>query len=569
MEFTQWILFILLVQVIHGAGTWKLYTLAGRKAWEAFVPVYNGIILMQIIQRPRWWVILLFIPIINLLMIPVVWVETLRSFGYNTLKDTWLVLLTLGFYIYVKNYSGSGAYIPSRELNPKSASGEWVSSIVFAIVAATLVHTYFIQPYVIPTGSLERTLRIGDLLFVSKFHYGARLPMTAVAAPMVHDTLPVLGVRSYLKKPQIPYLRLPGFQNVSRNDLVVFSWPADTVRQFFRAESRVDKPIDKKSNYVKRCVGVPGDSLQVIDGFVYINGKQLVLSDRAKPMYDYTVYAQKGVSTRWLQEVGANDFIRTYVIQGAGSQQLNLLQPYVYRAENQNGQLVLFTPAEGLPLDVVRKAGISQIREISARDRSVALTDEMVNRLSGISGVDSVVKLIEPAGVPGINIFPQDNRYTWNYDNLGPIYIPAKGDKVALTPKTFPLYRKIIRDYEGHSANVSGNQVFIDDKPTTEFTFTQNYYWMMGDNRDHSEDSRAWGYVPENHIVGKPVFIWMSFDNFNEGITNWKPRWDRVFTTVSGSGEPNSYFRHFLLALAAYFIGDYFWKRRKKKQTKG
>lgn len=567
MEFTQWILFIVLVQLIHGAGTWKLYIRAGRKAWEAFIPIYNGIVLMQIIQRPRWWVILLFIPIINLLMIPVVWVETLRSFGYNTLKDTWLALLTLGFYIYIKNYSGSGSYISERDLNPKSASGEWVSSIVFAIVAATLVHTYFIQPYVIPTGSLERTLRIGDLLFVSKFHYGARVPMTPVAAPMVHDTLPVLGVRSYLKKPQIPYLRLPGFQKVSRNDLVVFSWPADTVRQFFRAESRVDKPIDKKSNYVKRCVGVPGDSLQVIDGYVYINGKQLVLPDRAKPMYDYTVYAQKGVSTRWLQEVGANDFIRTYVIQGAGPQQLNLLQPYVYRAENQNGQLVLFTPAEGLPLEIVRKAGISQIREISTRDRSVALTDEMVNRLSSISGVDSIVKLIEPAGVPGMNIFPQDSRYPWNYDNLGAIYIPAKGDRVALTPETFPLYRKIIRDYEGHSAYVSGNEVLIDGKPASEFTFTQNYYWMMGDNRDHSEDSRAWGYVPEDHIVGKPVFIWMSFDNFNEGILNWKPRWDRVFTTVSGSGAPNSYFRHFLLLLAAYFIGDYFWRKRKKKQS--
>ena len=567
MDFNQWIFFILLIQIIHGAGTWKLYAKAGRKAWEAFIPVYNGIVLMQIIQRPRWWVILLFIPIINLLMFPVVWVETIRSFGHNKLKDTWLVLLTLGGYIYYVNYVLGGTYIESRELNPKSASGEWVSSIVFAIVAATLVHTYFIQPYVIPTGSLERTLRIGDLLFVSKFHYGARVPMTPLAAPMVHDTLPVLGVRSYLKKPQIPYLRLPGFQSVKRNDLVVFSWPADTVRQFFRAESGVDKPIDKKSNYVKRCVGVPGDSLSVRDGFVFINGKQLELPDRAKPMYDYTVYAQKGVSTRWLQEIGANDFVRTYVIQGVGSQQLSLLQPYVYRAETQNGQVVVFTPAQGLPLDVVRKAGISQIREISSLERSVALTDEMVEKLKGFSGVDSVVKLIEPAGVPGFNIFPQDLKYPWNYDNFGPIFIPGIGDRVTLNKKTYPLYRKVIRDYEGHDIRLSGETVLIDGEPVSEFTFTQDYYWMMGDNRDHSEDSRAWGYVPANHIVGKPVFIWMSFDNFNEGMVNWKPRWDRVFTTVSGTGEPNSYFRHFLVALIAYFAIEFFWKRRKKKQN--
>lgn len=566
MDYTQWLLFILAVQLIHFAGTWKLYEKAGRKAWEAAVPVYNALVLMQIIRRPRWWVLLLFIPIINLLMFPVVWVETIRSFGRNKLSDTWLVLLTLGFYIYYVNYALEVEYIKDRDLHPKSASGEWVSSIVFAVVAATLVHTYFIQPYVIPTGSLERTLRVGDLLFVSKFHYGARVPMTTVAAPMVHDTLPVFHVRSYLKKPQLPYMRLPGFEAVTRNDLVVFSWPADTVRQFFRAESRVDKPIDKKSNYVKRCVGVPGDSLQVIDGYVYINGEQLQLPDRAKPMYDYTVYAQKGVSTRWFQEVGANDFLRTYVIQGASQQQVNLLQPYVYRAESQNGQIALLTPAEGIPLEVVRQAGISQIREVSARERIVALTDEMVEKLRGVSGVDSIVQLIEPAGEAGVNIFPQDPRYPWNYDNLGPIYIPRKGDRVALTPETFPLYRKIIRDYEGHTARVSGTQVLVDGQPADQYTFSQDYYWMMGDNRDHSEDSRAWGYVPANHIVGKPVFIWMSFDNFNQGIAHWKPRWDRIFTTVGGSGEPRSYFRHFLVALAAYLVIDYVVRRRRKKQ---
>ncbi len=567
MDYTQWLLFILAVQLVHFAGTWKLYVKAGRKAWEAAVPIYNAMVLMQIIRRPRWWVLLLFIPIINLLMFPVVWVETIRSFGRNKLSDTWLVLLTLGFYIYYVNYTLDVQYMENRDLHPKSASGEWVSSIVFAVVAATLVHTYFIQPYVIPTGSLERTLRVGDLLFVSKFHYGARVPMTTMAAPMVHDTLPVLHTRSYLKKPQLPYMRLPGFQQVQRNDLVVFSWPADTVRQFFRAESRVDKPIDKKSNYVKRCVGVPGDSLQVIDGYVYINGKQLQLPDRARPMYDYTVFAQKGVSTRWLQDVGANEFVRTYVIQGASTQQLGLLQPYIYRAEPANGQVAVLTPSEGLPLEVVRQAGITQIREVPTRERQVALTDEMVAKLGAVSGVDSIVKIIEPAGMPGVNIFPQDPaRYPWNYDNIGPIYIPAKGDRVALTPATLPLYKKIIRDYEGHTVRVSGSQVLVDGQPADQYTFAQNYYWMMGDNRDHSEDSRAWGYVPANHIVGKPVFIWMSFDNFNQGMANWKPRWDRIFTTVGGSGEPRSYFRHFLVALAAYLVIDYIIRRRRKKQ---
>src|SRR5690554_3477878 len=189
MNGTQWIIFILIIQVIHFFGTWKLYVKAGRKAWEAAIPVYNAIVLMQIINRPKWWVILLFIPIINLLMFPVIWVETLRSFGKNSTLDTWLVILTLGLYIYYINYFAEVTYIKDRDLHPRTALGEWVSSIVFAIVAATLVHTYLIQPFVIPTSSLEKTLLVGDFLFVSKFHYGARIPMTTIAAPMVHDTL--------------------------------------------------------------------------------------------------------------------------------------------------------------------------------------------------------------------------------------------------------------------------------------------------------------------------------------------------------------------------------------------
>ncbi|MFZ9030489.1 MAG: signal peptidase I [Robiginitalea sp.] len=568
MNYTQWLLFILLVQVIHFLGTWKLYIKAGRKAWEAAVPIYNAVVLMKIIRRPAWWVLLLFIPIINLLMFPVVWVETLRSFGRKSLLETWLVILTLGFYTYYVNYALEVTYESDRDLHPATAAGEWVSSIVFAVVAATLVHTYFIQPYVIPTGSLERTLRIGDLLFVSKFHYGARVPMTTVAAPMVHDTLPVLGIRSYFKKPQLPYLRLPGFQKVSRNDLVVFSWPADTVRQFFRAEAGVDKPIDKKSNYVKRCVGVPGDSLQVRDGYVYINGDKLELPGRAKPMWDYGVYGQKGVSSRLLTEAGVDDFTRTYVTPPLTRAQFEILSGPNLRGANSrpDGQMEIMTDASGLSIETIRQAGITSIKEVTPRQRIATLTDEMVTSLGNRSSIDSVVRLLEPAGEPGYNIFPQDPRYPWNYDQLGPIYIPAKGDKVALTVETLPLYRKIIRDYEGNAVSVSGNRVLINGTAQDTYTFRQDYYWMMGDNRDHSEDSRAWGYVPADHIVGKPVFIWMSFDNFNQGMANWRPRWDRIFTTVGGDGEPRSYFRHFLMVLAAYFVFDFVRKRRKKKK---
>jgi signal peptidase I len=564
MNGTNWIIFILIIQVIHFIGTWKLYIKAGRKPWEAAIPIYNAIVLMQIIRRPKWWVILLFIPIINLLMFPVIWVETIRSFGRNSLSETWLVILTLGFYIYYVNYALDVNYIEDRSLHPKSGSGEWVSSIVFAVVAATLVHTYFIQPYVIPTGSLERTLRIGDLLFVSKFHFGARTPMTTIAAPMVHDTIPGLGIRSYLKKPQLPYFRLPGFEKVNKNDIVVFSWPADTVRVFFKKEEGVKKPIDKKSNYVKRCVGTPGDSLSVIDGVVYINGNKLKLSDRAKPQYDYNVYSQKGVSSKLLISLGIDEFTRKYLSAPLNQNQFNALNQYlVAGGQNAKGEIELITDANGIPPKVIRQAGLS-LREETGRQRTVTLTDEMLTALSKNPDIDSVVKIVEPKGIKGYNIFPQDPNYPWNNDNFGPIYIPQKGATIALTPKTLPLYKKIIRDYEGNTVGSSGNEISINGEITDSYTFKQDYYWMMGDNRDHSEDSRTWGYVPADHIVGKPIFIWLSFDNFNKGITHWKPRWDRIFTTVGGDGEPRSYFKHFLILLASWFIFDYFWKRKKK-----
>ena len=579
MNGTQWILFILVVQVIHFLGTWKLYVKAGRKAWEAAIPVYNGIVLMQIINRPKWWVLLLFIPIINLLMFPVVWVETARSFGKNTLIDTWLAILSLGFYNYYLNYVAEVDYIEDRSLKPRTGLGEWVSSIVFAVVAATFVHTYFIQPYVIPTGSLERTLRVGDFLFVSKFHFGARVPMTAIAAPMVHDTIPIIKSPSYIadveletyktswkNKLRLPYMRLPGFETPKKNDIVVFSWPADTVKQFFVKAKGVKKPIDKKSNYVKRCVGAPGDSLAIIDGFVYINGEKLKLSDRAKVMNNHIIYAQKGVSSKLLDEVDATDYTRKYIPASLTQNQLQLLQQNGFQvaAGNDNKPFIL-TDKKGISSEVIRQLRLS-LKEETPRQRLANMTDDMVDALKKNKSIDSIVMEVVPKGESGYNVFPQSPYYKWNRDNFGPIYIPEAGKTVEINAKTIPFYKKIIRDYEKNDVKITGASVYINGKEANSYTFKQDYYWMMGDNRDHSEDSRAWGYVAEDHIVGKPVFVWMSFDNFDDGIANWKVRWDRVFTTVGGSGEPKSYFKYFLILLAGWFVFDFFRKRKKKSK---
>ena len=517
MTLYLWFVFFLAVQVIHFLGTWKLYESAGRKRWEAAIPVYNAIVLMKIIGRPTWWTLLLFIPIINLIMFPVIWVETIRSFGKKTFLDTVLVIGTFGFYIFYLNYTQTLNYEADRNLSPDHKAADTISSLLFAVIVATIVHTYLIQPYTIPTSSLEKSLLVGDFLFVSKMNYGARVPMTTVAMPMVHDTIPLTKRKSYLTWPQLPYFRLPGIQTISRTDIVVFNWPADTVFKFRdRSGLRVDKPIDKKSNYVKRCVGVPGDSLSIKNGLVYINGKELVLGDRAKPQFSYNVV---------LDGKTPIDF------------------EYLFK-----------------DMDVTDGAGF--INESRDTLFVSALTAAGAERLKNVPGITAVNRIISKNAEDGI--FPHIGK--WNRDNFGPIYIPQQGKTVALNLETLPFYKTIITDYEKKDLIVNGNEIRIDGKVATTYTFDQNYYWMMGDNRHNSEDSRYWGYVPENHIVGKPIFIWMSIDGINGPKSNWKVRWDRVFTTVSGEGQPQSYFKFFLIALVAFFVGEYFWKKRKAKK---
>lgn len=566
MTTTEWILFFFALQGVHFLGTWKLYKAAGFQAWQAAVPIYNAFILMKIIKRPAWWVILLFIPTINLILFGVIWVETLRSFGKNSAKDTALVLLTFGLYIYTVNYSANPEHQPDRSLRPKTGFGETVSSILFAVVAATLVHNYFIQPYIIPTGSLEKSLLIGDFLFVSKFHYGARAPMTAVSVPMVHDTVPGLKIRSYLKKPQFPYLRLPGLQKINRNEIVVFSWPADTVRQFFVREKRVDKPIDKKSNYVKRCVGIPGDTLEIIDGFVHTNGSKNQLPDRARVQYTHYAYAQKGVSSRKLLAKGFSDFNRTYKIDNITESSYQQIIPYIIgRMGNTVEDFRVITTAKGLPTDVIRKTGL-RVSEILELKKEMTLTLDEATAMRKVPEIDSVVRRFSKKNVPNEAFFPNKIPFDWNEDNFGPLVIPKKGMTVNLNKENLPLYKKIIAEYEANDLETSPSEIRINGIPTDQYTFKKDYYWMMGDNRHKSEDSRFWGFVPDDHIVGKPIFIWFSIKGINDGIKNWSIRWDRVFTTVGGSGERTSYFPYFVGFLVVW-QGVVFYRRRKKNKT--
>ena len=565
MTLLQWTLSFFILQIVHFLGTWKLYKIAGFHSWQALIPVYNAYLLMKIIGRPTWWVILLFIPTINLIMFIVIWVEILRSFGWNSLKNNALVIITLGLYVYTLNYSKNHKYIPNRSLQQRTNFGETLGSILFAIVAATIVHNYVIQPYIIPTGSLEKSLLIGDFLFVSKFHYGARVPMTAVSFPMVHDTIPILKIRSYLKKPQFPYLRLPGIKKIKRNEIVVFSWPADTVRQFFVKEKRVDKPTDKKSNYVKRCVAVPGDTLEIIDGLVFTNGSKNVLPERAKVQYIHYAYSQKGVSSRKLGAEGYSDYTRLYKIENITEQSYKQILPYIIgRKGNTREDFKVITESKGLPSKVIYKTGL-KVSEILELKKEITLTLEEAETLRKLPGIDSVVRRINKINVPNEAFFPNKIPFDWNEDNFGPIVIPKKGMTVELNRKNLSLFKKIIGEYEDNVLELTPSGVKINGISSLKYTFKKDYYWMMGDNRHKSEDSRFWGFVPDDHIVGKPVFIWFSIKGINDGIKNWKIRWDRVFTTVDGPGKRTSYFPHFIGAIVIW-QGFVFYRRRKNKK---
>ena len=517
MTLSQWILVFLLLNVFHFLMYWKFYKRAGYPAWKALVPVYNTCVLTKIINRPWWWCVLLYVPIVNLIMAVAYWFQVLEVFGKDTPKDKWLAVLTLGLYIMYLNYTEAD----QLPYNPEHKKDEtFLGAIAFAVVVATIVHTYFFQPFIIPTSSLEKSLLVGDFMFVSKMHYGARAPMTPFAVPMVHDTIPVLKIKSYLNRPQLPYFRFPGWEKPKRFEYVVFNWPADTVERFFTiSNKRIRKPIDKKSNYVKRLVGLPGDTIEMRNGILYVNGQKAQYKYRPNLLHYYHVKTKDGVS----------------------------IPRRVFRHIYEKYDVANPADPENAP--------------IKTRDGYIInLTQDAAEALKKLDEVESVELFLDNEKRP--SVFPGDKR--WSMDNFGPLYIPKKGDKVMLTKENYPLYKKLLEEYETmqslkeNKVEFKNNTVYINDKPVKEYTFKQDYYWMMGDNRNRSEDSRVWGFVPWTHIIGKPVFIWMSYDT-----KKGKVRWDRVFTTVHGEGKRQSYLIPFLIFLALIW-GYKKWRKKKK-----
>ena len=410
------------------------------------------------------------------------------------------------------------------ESKQKNAVIEWVDALIFAVIAATLIRMFLIEAYTIPTSSMEKTLLVGDYLFVSKVSYGPKLPNTPISFPFAHHTLPLTkSTKSYVEWIKRPYKRIAGFGDVKRDDIVVFNFPAgDTVvvemqeqdyysiiRQYadqlknkdiqmgnpikpfdnYKATARkyiwdqftmTVRPVDKRENYIKRCVAIPGDSLKIIHGQVYVNGEEQQHFEHMQ--YDY--------------------FVKT------------------------NGKQINSKYFERLNIAVDDRRYIS-----SSSLYELPLTKENVENLNDFTAVSAVSKYENTnINMANISIFPFDARYPWTEDNFGPLYIPEKGNTIDLTLDNLPLYKRIIETYEGNKLELKGADIYINDEIATTYTFKMDYYFMMGDNRHNSADSRYWGFVPEDHIVGKAVFIWLSLDKDKSFLS--KIRWNRMMSLI-------------------------------------
>ena len=360
-----------------------------------------------------------------------------------------------------------------REKKPKKKKSEvrsWIDAIGFAVIAATLLRTFLIEAYTIPTSSMEKSMLIGDFLFVSKVAYGPRVPMTPIAFPLVHHTMPIGNGKSYTEAVQLPYHRMKGLGEIKRNDCVVFNWPAETL----------GRPVDKKENYVKRCVGVPGDKIELIDAQLMVNDAPQEEPEGMKKQWHYNV-STKGTG------LNPNILYEKYDITEGGY------------GRNKN-------------------------------EYNLTLTNESRDAIQNFTNVTSVKRQYEKGGIYADYIFPHDKNFKWNVDNFGPITVPAAGETVSITTENLSIYKDIIERYENNKLEVVAGEIYINDKVATTYTFAMDYFWMMGDNRHNSADSRFWGFVPENHIVGKALFVWMSWDKNAKGLN--KIRWNRLFSSV-------------------------------------
>jgi signal peptidase I len=490
-------------------GLYLLFKKAGLPAWQILVPFYGTYVAIKLIRKPLWWIAVYYIPFLGFIVWVGIIVELLKQFKILSYWEHALaVVFTPVYLVYVglsNKYQHAGYEFV--ETYKKSKRREWADAISFAVIAATLIRAIYIEAFTIPTSSMEKSLLVGDFLFVSKVNYGSRIPNTPIFFPFAHHTMWFTeNVKSYSELIQLPYARLPKFQEVKRNEAVVFNFPAgDTVvverqnetyyqiirdegrKNVFRNYSITTRPVDKRENYIKRCVALPGDKLQIVNTQLLIN--------------DQPAYEPEGMQYSYLVQTNGGGFSKERMLEQEITE-FQQVRPDLWFMQLSNEALNF---VRSLPQ-------VSRVEKINKSEGYYQQTKERKNP-----------------------IFPNTDTTSWTEDNFGPIHIPYKGEVVQLSPANLPLYERIIRDYEGNELEVKGGSIFINGKESTSYEVQMDYYWMMGDNRHNSQDSRFWGFVPEDHIVGKAVFIWLSLDP-NKSFLN-KIRWNRLFSFIHSDDD--------------------------------
>ncbi len=467
--------------LMQGFAYYKLFQLAGKAGWIGFVPVYNWFTHIEIVGRPKWWIVLLFVPVVGFFVILTIHLDLYKSYGRFTYVHQVLgVILWPMYTLYMAyshvSYKGEAVKLPKEE---KSLPQEWLEAIVFAVFAATFIRWSFMEAYVIPTSSMESNLLVGDFLFVNKAEYGARTPKTPLQIPLTHAKIWGTEAPSYLRWIQLPHVRLPALGQVERNDVVVFNYPVDD--RYNRRPDGTYHPMDLKTHYIKRCVAVAGDTLAVDKGEVWINGKKQPRPANMQFGYQIQTKGNRALPERFFEayDIREKDLIAA-------------------------GQYLIFTTPDHA--------------EAIAKLPSIAMVNDTFFE--------------EGSAEP--QTFPKSDYFNWNRDYFGPLLVPYRGLTISTSDlMAMAKYGYTIQNYEGLDDvryNPQNHTLTIDNETVKSYTFTKDYYFMMGDNRHRSDDSRYWGFVPEDNIVGEASFIWMSWES-NAGILN-KIRWKRLLQAI-------------------------------------
>ncbi len=557
------LLFILLI-VIYCIALPKILERGGQKSWMSFVPILQFIPFLKVIQRPWYWLLLLLVPGVNLIMLVIINVELGIVFNQRSTKEQWLFGALPWYRLPLMSFKQPELpYVGARDWSKtkKSFARDWSEAILFAVVAATVIRSFFLEAFTIPTPSMEKSMLVGDYLFVSKFSYGTKLPQTPMSIPFLHNALPGPSmINSYVDWFSLPYFRLPGLGHVERFDPVVFNFPhgdtilvdpyyaghdyygilmqeaivmagieaksqQDTLNALEKYKSNPNKyralarqnfndkkvcvscgygkgngrpfpiggtrfrPMDKKENYIKRCIGLPGETIKIEHRQVLINGTPIENPEGL--MFNYQFELSNPAMKKRIEE--------RYTINNGDLQSI----------PDSTGQISNWFECPLTHADYEDLKNSGDVKWIKPQDQL-------------------------EADMPGV-LFPNSMDPTfdnWTVDNYGPVTIPAKGMQIALNHLNYEMYKRVINVYEGHQLEEKNGQYWIDGVMQTTYTFENDYYWMMGDNRHHSADSRFWGFVPENHVVGKAVFTWFSKGN-PEYHKNTKIRWNRMFRLVN------------------------------------